>query len=192
MDLKVAAKTLFERFTQTGSLGPGAQRQDIPEGEDTQRNVAISMSLMRLEGYDGQIGIDRDDRPNFIRVNSSIAAEAEVQAAREQVEMMKELMDADGYRQAQEQLDALAAEARADTSEMLVEVDRREASMEKFVTVETLGDKPECEYVYSALPAKIHISVTPEGSGFKATAQVLVVQGTSFEETLQGDWNLLN
>lgn len=188
MNLKTAARNLFDRFTQNATLGKGAQRTDIPEWEDTEMNLAFTQSFMSVEALDGKPA-DQDPRENFIKTPSSEVALAALAPQVEQLDMYKDLMSPEDFAQAKAQLDQLKAEAGAKTGESVISIERP-SQMESITTIESNGDEPGVEMLYSSLGGKVYIDVTPQDGGFTAEATVLPLGGQAFTETLSGGWEL--
>lgn len=188
MTIKSAAQNLFKRFNEKATLGPGAQRTDIPDLEDTQMNIGLTQAFLAIAELDGSEA-DRDERDGFIKTPAAEVAVAALAPQYAELDLFKDLMSEDDYAESKSQLEQLKAEAQNRQGESTITIERP-SEMESVTTIETPGTEPNVEVLYASLGGKVYLDITGQGDQFTAEATVLPLGGQAFTEKLSGGWEL--
>lgn len=210
MELRSRTEALFNRFTQTGSLGAFADRSPLSFTEKAEA-ASYPLASDMLVSYDNVAGLDKDDRAGFVRferqslekrmsgeIDQSFAELIgptpdldEATKARMREEMQE--MVANGVL-TQEELEKMLAGAAAEPPKN----GQVHGSLEKTgdtlrAAIETSGDDPDIEYILSNSQGFSVLTISPTLDGF--TAQAIHVdhssETNSYKETFSGDWNLI-
>lgn len=210
MELRARTEALFNRFTQTGSLGEGAERAKLGFTEKMEA-ASYPMAMDMLVSYDNVAGLDKDDRAGFVRFDRA-AVEARMSGEVEQGfaeligptpeldeatkarmrEEMKELV-ANGVL-TQEELDKMLAGEATEApkkGETFGSIEKTGDTLR--AAIESTGDERDIEYVLSDSKGFSILTVTPNLDGFTAKA-MRIDQGedeNSYKETFSGSWNLI-
>lgn len=210
MELRARTEALFNRFTQTGTLGAGAERSKLGFSERAEA-ASYPLALDMLASYDNVTGLDKDDRAGFVRFDRA-TVEARMSGEIEQgwaqlIGPTPELDDAtkDRMREefkdlvtqgvlTQEELDSIMSDKPVEApknGELHGSMEKKDGTLRAALT--STGDQPDIEYLLMDGNGFSLLTVTPGFEGFTAKAIHLDQkdEANSYKETFSGSWNLI-
>jgi len=210
VELRARTEALFNRFTQTGSLGEGSERSKLGFTEKAEA-ASYPLAMDMLVSYDNVAGLDKDDRAGFVRfdratVEARMSGEVEQgwaqligptpeldEATKDRMrEEFKDLV-AQGVL-TQEELDSIMADKPAEApkgGELVGTLAKNGDTLR--AAIETKGEGADIEYLLMDHTGFSLLTITPDLEGF--TAKAVRVDHTadenSYKETFSGDWKLI-
>lgn len=204
MQLQPPHAKLFERFTQSGTLGEGSRRTDANLADRIDLTSGEDIAAILVDKVDNR-GADADPRAGFIRVGKedlekAVLGEAEAQIpefqpTKEQLEEMeRELIEAGVF--TKEEIEQMLKEksqpapAPEPTGEFIQGSVGRDGDRLSFA-LETVGGETHDFECSLSSPSEVHfMRLTDLGDKFQAVASHLDKKtGQAYRETLTGGWN---